>query len=750
MTSNSWKEKLSGQIREDWAKEADIFEQQMELRKQGKLSEKVFAETRLRRGIYGQRYDNGRRHDGIESRELKFPSGSIMKGPGTVWDAPGMVRIKIPWGGMTPEQFEVVADLSEEYSDGISHITTRQDIQLHFLNIDDAPDLMRRLAAVGITTIEACGNVVRNVTACPFGGVCRNESFDVTPYADAITHYLMVHPDCQDFGRKIKVSFSGCPSGSCGLVMFHDIGLIAKTREVDGKTQRGFGFYVGGGLGPVPSQAKLLSDFVTEEELLPISLATCRVFGRLGEKDNRARARLKFLVTKLGIDEFSRLVEEERAILPDDERWTAYLDGLGDFDFEPICEPTELGEGPYPDGFKQWVKTNVRAQKQRGYGAATISCPLGDLSADQMRSLADLGRLYVGRDIRLTAEQNVVFRWISEKDLPALYTALVELGLGQSSAGTIVDVTACPGTDTCKLGHSSSRGLASVLSAQLAAMNSQLDEAVKELRIKVSGCFNSCGQHHVADIGFYGVGRKVKDYMVPHFQVILGGQWNNNAGSFGLAIGAVPSRNIPHVVRCITQRFVELREPGESFKSFIERTGKREVKSWLSELTKVPSYEEDRSFYSDWGDPREYTTGDLGVGECAGEVVSVTEFGLTDSERQVFDAQELLERGSPEQAARTAFGAMLTAARTLIRTEYLDVKDEADIIVEEFKTRFHDTRVFHDPFAGAKFTNYFFRQHGEQTNLCDYESAHHRIEEAQLFIEAAYSCYARMGVSKAV
>ncbi|SVD53968.1 uncharacterized protein METZ01_LOCUS406822, partial [marine metagenome] len=220
--------------------------------------------------------------------------------------------------------------------------------------------------------------------------------------------------------------------------------------------------------------------------------------------------------------------------------------------------------------------------------------------------------------------------------------------------------------------------------------------------------------------------------------------------SFGLAIGAVPSRNIPHVVRCITQRFVELRDSGESFKSFIERTGKREVKSWLSELTKVPSYEEDRSFYSDWGDPREYTTGDLGVGECAGEVVSVTEFGLTDSERQVFDAQELLERGSPDQAARTAFGAMLTAARTLIRTEYLDVKDEADIIVEEFKTRFHDTRVFHDPFAGAKFTNYFFRQHGEQTHVCDHESAHHRIEEAQLFIEAAYSCYARMGVSKAV
>jgi len=750
MTFESWKEKLSGQMREEWAEDADVFEQKMQLRKQGKLSEKVFAETRLRRGIYGQRYDNGRRHDGVQSRELSYPSGDVMKGPGTVWDAPGMVRIKIPWGGMTPEQFEVIADLSEEYSDGISHVTTRQDIQLHYLNIDDAPDLMRRLAAVNITTIEACGNVVRNVTACPFAGVCGDESFDVTPYADAITFYLLGHPDCQDFGRKMKVSFSGCASNPCGLVMFHDIGLVAKVKEVDGVEKRGFEFYVGGGLGSVPSQAKLLSDFVPEEELLPMSLATCRVFGRLGEKDNRSRARLKFLIKTLGIEEFTRLVEEERAILPEDERWTSYLDSLGDFDFEPIREPTELGVGPYPEGFKGWVATNVRAQKQPGYGAVTISCPLGDLSADQMRTLADLARTYVGRDVRLSVEQNIVFRWVSETDLPALYLALVEAGLGETGAGSIVDVTSCPGTDTCKLGQSSSRGLASVLRDQMAAMNTQLDEAVKELRIKVSGCFNSCGQHHAADIGFYGVGRKVKGYMVPHFQVVLGGEWKNNAGSFGLAIGAVPSRNIPHVVRCITQRFVELREPGESFRSFINRTGKREVKSWLGELTKVPSYEEDPTFYSDWGDPREYTTGDLGIGECAGEVVSVTEFGLTDSERQVFDAQELLERGSPDEAARKAFVAMLTAARSLIRTEYLDVKDEPDTIVSEFKTRFHETRVFHDPFAGAKFTHYFFRQHGEQKSNCDHESAHHRIEEAQLFIEAAYSCYARMGATKEV
>ena len=205
----SWKEKLESQIPEDWNEEIDVFAQQMELRRQGVLAEKIFAETRLRRGVYGQRYDNGKRNDGIQDRQLAFPCGDATKGPGTVWDAPGMLRIKIPYGALTIEQVEVLADLSEEYSDNISHITTRQDIQYHYIHIDDSPDLMRRLAATGITTREACGNVVRNITACPFAGVCGGEAFDVSPYADALTFFIMGHPDCQDFGRKIKIAFSG-------------------------------------------------------------------------------------------------------------------------------------------------------------------------------------------------------------------------------------------------------------------------------------------------------------------------------------------------------------------------------------------------------------------------------------------------------------------------------------------------------------------------------------------------------------
>ena len=248
----TWKQLLSDRMPEALAREIDIFETQIDLRKKSKIEERLFAETRLRRGVYGQRYDNGQRHDGEKAQQLSYPSGDITKGPSTMWDAPGMQRIKIPRGHLTAAQLEALADLCEEYSDGILHVTTRQDFQLHFVHIEDTPDLMRRLAAVGITTREACGNTVRNVTACPLAGVCRTEAFDVGPYAHAMTYFLLGHDDTQDFGRKFKVAFSGCQQEACGLANFHDVGLIAKTRVVDGQEKRGFGYYVGGGLGSVP------------------------------------------------------------------------------------------------------------------------------------------------------------------------------------------------------------------------------------------------------------------------------------------------------------------------------------------------------------------------------------------------------------------------------------------------------------------------------------------------------------------
>ena len=748
--SNSlWKEQLSAKMPESLAREIDIFETEVALRKQGKLDERLFAETRLRRGIYGQRYDNGQRHDGRKVQEIAYPSGKLTKGPNTMWDAPGMQRIKIPGGGLNAEQLETLADLAEEYSDGIAHVTTRQDFQLHYVHIDDTPALMRRLAAANITTREACGNSVRNVTACPYAGVCPDEVFDVTPYSRALSRFLLGHPDCQNFGRKFKPAFSGCSQHACGLTNLHDLGLIAVKRSENGKEKRGFEMYVGGGLGAVPYQAKLFDPFVPPEELLPLAQAIARVFARHGEKKNRNRARIKFLIQDWGIEKFKEVVLEERKNLPPDPRWTDYLKDAEQFQEAPLRPG---GEWPSwaSEAFERWLRTNTRPQKQAGYVVVTVALPLGDITANQLRSLADIVRRFTKETVRTTVEQNFVIRWVSQSDLPELYNALQFVGLGEPGAGTIIDIVTCPGTDTCKLGISSSRGLAAELRKRLAEKSFQFEEPVENLHIKISGCFNSCGQHHVADLGFYGVSRKIAGYAVPHFQVVLGGEWEHNGGSYGLPVAAIPSKNIPEVVARLTDRYAANRSSGESFKDFVKRIGKAELKAVLENLARPPADPSDRSFFSDWGDPREYTLGDLGTGECAGEVVSAIDFNLAAAEREVFEAQVAWENGRVEQAGKTAYQSMLHAAKALVKVEFPNISDDPDQVVSEFRTRYYDTQKFFDPFAGGKFANYLFDAHQKSKEPYTIDSSRYLIDEAQLFIDAAHSCNNRMGTPASI
>ena len=743
MQPPDWKELLAPQTSAELTHQIDIFEGQIALMKQGKLDEKVFAETRLRKGVYGQRYDNGQRHDGTQSQELAL-SQAIFKGPGTLWDAPGMQRIKIPFGGLTPIQIDVLGQIADEYADAILHVTTRQDFQLHYVHIDDTPDMMRRLAAAGITTHEACGNAVRNTTCCALAGVCHTEAFDVTPYARALAEFLMGHDDTQDFGRKLKVAFSGCEHEACGLVTFHDLGFIGKTKQVNGNTVRGFDIYVGGGLGTIPHKAKVLAEFVSEEEILPLSQSIARVFARLGEKKNRNRARIKFLVAKLGIEAFSELVHEERSSLPFDEHWSKYLHEVNAFRETPLNPALALNGQKRPEGFDAWYKTNVYAQRQDGYCVATVNLPLGDITSEQMFKLADIARHYVGDHVRTTVEQNIVLRWVSSSDLPELYKDLYAIGLGAPGAGTIVDITACPGTDTCKLGIASSRGLARQLSVQLKAKNASLPQAIQDLKIKISGCFNSCGQHHVADIGFFGNSRKSGNRKVPHFQVVIGGQWGHNGGSYGLAIGAVPSRSVPEVVDAITDAYVAQRLPTERFQSWAGRLGKKNARELIRPYMTIPVFEEQPEFYSDWGDPRTFTLGDLGIGECAGEVVSLFSMEISKAESEAFEAQIALEARDADRAAERGYQAMLLAAKALIRTEYLDVGDHPDQIVDQFKTRFFDTKKFFDTYAKGKFGKYLFKRHEQMPERPSLEVARQIIEEALLFIEATHACEMRL------
>jgi sulfite reductase (ferredoxin) len=749
-SASSWRELLAARIPASVAEEIDLFENQLELRKQGKLEEKVFAELRLRRGAYGQRYDNGKRYDGVMTQDIAFPRRGLMKGPETEFDAPGMQRIKIPFGRLTAEQLEVLADVAEEYSNGVLHITTRQDVQLHFVDIEDTPDMHRRLASVGITTREACGNSVRNVTGCPYAGICHREAFDISPYAKAETAFLLGHRDVQDFGRKFKIAFSGCEhdSNGCGRAMMHDLGFVAAVRREDGREERGFRVVVGGGLGPVPHVAKTLYEFLPVERMLPVSQAIARVYARLGEKRNRNKARIKFLVAQLGVDELRRLIDAELAALDDDPRWTSWLNETNDA-VEALPAPATHEPVSVAAGFDEWRETNVYIPRQAGFVAALINLPLGDLTSRQARTLADIVRRYTADSLRTTVDQNFLLRWIHVEDLPAVYNDLVAAKLSLSGANTIADVTSCPGTDTCKLGIASSRGLGAELRERLQRRALHRDPAVKHVHIRVSGCPNSCGLHHIGDIGFYGASRNVGSYKVPHFQVILGGSLDDNAANYGLAIGAVPSKRAPETVDRLLDLYASERQSDETFRAWVMRVGKKTIKDRLQDLMVVPSHDEDPSFYVDWHDAREYSIGDIGVGECAGEVVSLTQFSLATAESKVFDASLVVDDGARTDtevadAARLAYSAILTAAQGLIKTRNPDIGADPDVVVAEFKARFVDTNLFFDRFVGASQWQYFQAAHDTRGATRTRDESRRRVEEAQLFIEAVHACYARL------
>jgi sulfite reductase (ferredoxin) len=749
-SKRTWKEILSERLPAAMAEEIDVFENQMQLRKQGKIEEKVFAELRLRRGAYGQRYDNGKRYDGVQTQELPFPRRGLTKGPDTEWDAPGMQRIKIPYGRVTVEQLEALADCAEEYSNGVLHITTRQDVQLHFVDIEDTPDMHRRLGAVGITTREACGNSVRNVTGCPKAGICRDEVFDIAPYAKAETWFLLGHRDVQDFGRKFKIAYSGCAHDGCARVMLHDLGFIAETRTVDGVEERGFKVVVGGGLGPVPHVAKVLYEFMPEAQMLPVSQAISRVYARLGEKRNRNKARIKFLVAQLGIDEFRRLVDAELETLEPDPRWADWLETAHQSEPEALASPATDGSAVPAPGFEEWAKTNVYEQRQAGFVAASINLPLGDITSRQARKVADMMRTYTGSDsLRTTVDQNLFMRWVHRQDLVALYNDLYAAKLVTQGAGSITDVTSCPGTDTCKLGIASSRGLGAELRGRLESRKLHFDPVLRNVQVKVSGCPNSCGQHHVADIGFYGSSRNVGGYKVPHFQLLLGGSLEANAGNYGLAVGAVPSKRAPEVVDRLLDLYTREREGEESFRGWVGRVGKKAVKERLEDLLAVPSHEEDPSFYIDWHDAREYSIGDIGVGECAGEVITLTQFSLANAESKVFDASVLVDDvaagdDAVQTASHMAYGAMITAAQGLLKVNDPDVKGAPELVFSRFKAEFIDTELFFERFIGANEWQYLATAHQAGGQVRDRDEARRRVEEAQLFIEAAHACYARL------
>lgn len=529
-----------------------------------------------------------------------------------------MMRIKVPHGTMTPDQLHAVADCAEWYTPRkLGHVTTRQAIQLHFVMLEDAPKVMRRLAEVGMTTREGCGNTVRNITADPLTGIADDCVFDVTPYAEAALRYFLRNPTNQKLPRKFKITYSASPADR-GLIPMHDFGLMAVERD----GVQGFRLYVGGGLGAAPRIADVLEDFVPVSEQLRCIEAAIKVWDRLGERRNKNKARIKFLVAKLGIEEFRRLYKLELETLPPstDQRYR-------EPDFTLLEEPPAFGSwasrngGPAPkrEGFDVWRRTNAIRQKQAGYNTVYVLLPIGDVTSTQMHALAEMARKYAGGHIRTAASQNFVLRWVHDDDLTAVHSELVDIGLAEDHAMTISDVITCPGADTCSIGVTSSKGLGTEIRNRLLAGNGKYhdDPLVNDIKIKISGCPNSCGQHHIADIGFYGMAIRMGERQVPAFQLMLGGNATADDARLAKVTMKVPARYIPDAIERLIGAYVQERSAGERFASWTARVGTPHVQELLAEYKVVPEFTQDPMAYVDWGQSKFFTLDDMGEGECA-------------------------------------------------------------------------------------------------------------------------------------
>ena len=562
----------------------------------GEISDDVFRVMRLNNGIYGQR------------------QGGTSQ----------MVRIKLPAGSITPEQFDVMADLSSEFSRGWGHITTRQNIQFHFVELRRIPDLLRRLADVQLTSREACGDTVRNVMACHLAGACPYEKLDVTPWAEAVYRHFVRNPLGQRLPRKFKVNFSGCTT-DCGQAMFNDVGVVAATRTLDnGTIESGFRVYIAGGLGATPHPALALEDFTSREDLLPTVEAALRVFDQTGNRDNKLRARMKWVVDQLGIEEVRRRVIKIRHTLPASSSWPggipAEVRHAGDAPAGRITEGevSQVGQSTLinftsSDPFRRWENASVIRGAANGTVSAIAYAPLGDITASQFRALANIQRHFKS-DVRLSNRQNVVFRSLQPSQMRELYDMLDAIGMAQPGAELARDVVACPGADTCNIAVTQSRGLAKAIGEKLE------EEGLAEVggvRINISGCTNSCGQHHASDIGFFGAERRAHGKSLPGYQMLLGGYVGEEQIHFGEKALRLPAKAAPEAVARVVRRFAAERNAAETFQGWLARSGgATAVADGLRDLDDIPLPDAAPDFFVDYDETGPFS-GEVGDSECA-------------------------------------------------------------------------------------------------------------------------------------
>lgn len=577
------------------SEELDTYERTVGEYLDGRVDEDVFRVFRLNQGVYGQRQGG---HD-------------------------QMLRVKVPHGRLTPEQLETCAYIAETYSRGWGHLTTRQNVQFHFVELEKTPEVLRLLASVGLTSREACGDTVRNVMGCHLAGACPQEKLDITPWAEATARWLLRHPYSQRLPRKFKINFSGCAT-DCGQAMFNDVGVIATTRTLDdGTVEPGFKVFVAGGLGANPHAAQALEEFTAREDLLPTIEACLRTFDHYGNRDNKIRARMKWLVDTMGIDELRERVIKERKFLRAARGWPGGIPAqvreqgdapAGGESIAPtgtiVGVPVKLTSN---DPYMRWQEANVVRGVAKGTVSVMAYARLGDITTQQFRDLADIQRDF-NLDVRVTNRQNFALRDATEADLRGVYDRLVDTGMAEPGAELARDVVACPGADTCNLAVTQSRGLA-------AAIGDALEDAglaeVPGVRTNISGCTNSCGQHHIADIGFFGLERRAHGRAAPGYQMLLGGRVGNMEIEFGDKASKLPAKSAPEAVVRIVGRFNEERSAGEDFASWLERSGgAKGVGETVKDLDHYPTPDEGPEFFVDYDETGPYVA-EVGESECA-------------------------------------------------------------------------------------------------------------------------------------
>ncbi len=621
--------------------------------KAGEIHEEKFRSLRLARGVYGQR------QQGVQ-----------------------MIRIKLPYGKIQFHQWKRIADISDEYSTGNLHLTTRQDIQIHFVSLDRTPELWAKLEQDDITLREACGNTVRNITASPTSGIDPKELFDVSPHADTAFRYFLRNPICQEMGRKVKISFSNTDEDT-SLAYLHDMGFIPKI--VDGL--KGFKVVVGGGLGAQPMLAYTSHEFLAEDQVIPFIESVLRVFDRHGERNSRHKARMKFLIQKIGFEEFMNLVQAETKALKN------HSYPISDAAAWEVSEPTQLSDVAIPSSevYKTWLATNTFEQKQKGFHGVYVRILNGNISSDTSRSLINALQGYIGDDVRITINQGLLLKFVPAANLPYVFQTLAAHELAAPGANSIANITACPGTDTCNLAISDSTNITSKLEQ---VINDEFPALIhdSQMKIKISGCMNACGQHSMASIGFHGSSLKAPDKRVlPALQVLLGGATlGNGEGRIADKVIKVPSKRGPEVLRIVLNNYEENAQDGEYFHEYYDRLGENHFYTLIKPLADLSNLVQDD--FIDWGASENFIT-EIGVGECAGVMIDLVATLLFESQEKYEWTIAALEDKRWADAIYHAYSVFISAAKALLLDKSVTVSNQTAVI-NKFDENFVSTGEF--------------------------------------------------------